>query len=299
MRHPLALALGGGGARGALQAGALRALLEANIQPDILVGTSVGAVNATHLALYGFTEASLDLLQRAWHDAATADLLPSNYLWLTVRALFNRFGHQSYQRIYDFFVAHGVSPDLHFGDIEGVRLILVATDLNAGSVVLYGTDPHQLVLEGLLASTALPPWVRPLERNGRFLMDGGVVSNLPIGPALSQGAREIVALDLSDPRDVPEDAHGVGPLLSKLMNTIACRQTELEMALAQTHRVPVHHIPLLGSAPVPIWDFRHTDTLMREGYHTCRRYLATLQTNHPPFWRRWLAWWFMRRGSRG
>ena len=106
MRHPLALALGGGGARGALQAGALRALLEANIQPDILVGTSVGAVNATHLALYGFTEASLDLLQRAWHDAATADLLPSNYLWLTVRALFNRFGHQSYQRIYDFFVAH-------------------------------------------------------------------------------------------------------------------------------------------------------------------------------------------------
>ena len=50
----LAFVLGGGGGRGALQVGALRALLEAGLQPDLLVGTSAGAVNATYLAMRGF-----------------------------------------------------------------------------------------------------------------------------------------------------------------------------------------------------------------------------------------------------
>ena len=53
LKKNLAFVLGGGGARGAFQVGALRALLEAGISPDILVGTSTGAVNATSLALHG------------------------------------------------------------------------------------------------------------------------------------------------------------------------------------------------------------------------------------------------------
>lgn len=122
----LAFALGGGGARGALQVGALRALLEADIQPDLLVGTSAGATNAAFIAVRGFTPESLAELETAWHDAAEADLLPANYLWLTVRMLFNRAGVHPYYRMRDFFIAHGLSPDLRFGDLEGPRLILVA-----------------------------------------------------------------------------------------------------------------------------------------------------------------------------
>jgi len=93
-----------------------------------------------------------------------------------------------------------VHPDLRFEQIEGVRLILVAADLNARSVALYGLDPRQSVLEGLLASTALPPWAVPIEKDDQLLMDGGVVSNLPIEPAMTSGATEIIALDLHDPR---------------------------------------------------------------------------------------------------
>jgi NTE family protein len=59
MNRPLALVLGGGGARGALQVGGLRALLEANIQPDLLVGTSIGAVNAATLAIRGAAASSI------------------------------------------------------------------------------------------------------------------------------------------------------------------------------------------------------------------------------------------------
>lgn len=262
----LAFVLGGGGARGALQVGALRALLEAGIYPDLLVGTSAGAINATYLAVHGFTAGALAGLEAAWREAAQADLLPANYLWLTVRVLFNRAGWRPHHRMRDFFIAHGLPLDLHFGDIQGVRLILVAADLNTGRAVLYGVDPQQSVLEGLLASTALPPWVHPLEKDGQFLMDGGVVSTLPIEPALAQGAREIVALDLADPREVPVEAHGFGPFLGKLMNTVERRQIELEMALSRARGVPVRHLPLQAERPLPIWDFGHTEALMAHGY---------------------------------
>jgi NTE family protein len=265
VNKPLAFALGGGGARGALQVGAVRALLEAGYQPDLLVGTSIGAVNATYLALHGPTLTSLPGLIEAWHDAAAADLLPANYLWLTVRVLFNRAGWRPYHRMRDFFIAHGATPDLRFGDL-GTRLILVAADLNTGRSVLYGADPQQSVLEGLLASTALPPWVHPLEKDEQFLVDGGVVSTLPIEPALAQGAREIIALDLADPREVPVEAHGFGPFLGKLMNTIERRQQEMELALAEARDVPVWRIALQGEQPVPIWDFSHTDELIERGY---------------------------------
>lgn len=86
----MAFALGGGGARGALRVGALRALLEAGIQPDLLVGTSIGAVNATYLAVRGFTVSGLDGLEDAWREAATANLMPANYLWLVSRTLLHR-----------------------------------------------------------------------------------------------------------------------------------------------------------------------------------------------------------------
>ncbi|GAB4505899.1 MAG: hypothetical protein Kow00123_00370 [Anaerolineales bacterium] len=289
MRRPLAFALSGGGARGALQVGAIRALLEAGFRPDILVGTSIGAANATYLALRGVSLASLDGLAETWRDAAQADLMPANYLWLTLRVLFNRTGWRPYHRMREFFVSHGISPDMRFGDIQGVRLILVAADLNSGRPVLYGANPDDLVLEGLLASTALPPWVRPMEKGDQLLMDGGVVSNLPVEPALSQGARSIIALDLADPRCVPIGDERFGPFLAKLMRTVEQRQTDLEMALAAERGVEVWPISLMGREPVQGWDFSQTEELMAQGYITARAELARRLTARKPWWQRVLG----------
>jgi NTE family protein len=70
----LAFVLGGGGARGALQVGALRALLESGLRPDLLVGTSIGAVNAVVLALSGLDLAGVEALDRRWPNSwATED----------------------------------------------------------------------------------------------------------------------------------------------------------------------------------------------------------------------------------
>ncbi len=262
----LAFVLGGGGARGALQVGALRALLEANIRPDLLVGTSIGAVNAAHLALRGVTMPSIDELARSWTDAATANLLPSNLFWLIVCALFAKAATQSYRRLKEFFVAHGLSPEFRFGDIRDVRLILVAADLNTGKTVLFGQDPEDLVLEGVLASSALPPWVRPLEKDGHALVDGGAISGMSIHSALEEGATEIVALDLDDRRSISPNARGFLPDLSRFLAAMQQHQVEMELALAHARGVPVRRLALQGKTPVPIWDFRRTKELIELGY---------------------------------
>jgi len=266
----LAFVLGGGGAHGALQIGALRALLEANIQPDLIVGTSVGAINAAFIAMHGFTTTSLEKLEQTWFMAAKADLLPANAAWLSVRVLFNRARAYPYHRMRDFFVAQGLSPDLHFGELSGPAAILVASDLNTQLPVFYGVDPQDSLLEGVLASTALPPWVHPLELNGKFLMDGGVISNLPIEPAIRHGATEIIALSLSSIESDNTVSHGFSPFLNKLMATIEKRHIYLEMELAQIMKVPVHLINLVTDQPMPIWDFSRTQTLIREGYRQTR-----------------------------
>lgn len=74
MHKCLTFVLGGGGARGALQLGALRALFEAGIQPDLLVGTSIGAANATGLALWGVNSNGLAALERAYEKMAASNL---------------------------------------------------------------------------------------------------------------------------------------------------------------------------------------------------------------------------------
>jgi NTE family protein len=228
-------------------------------------------------------------LEGAWRDAAAADLMPSHYLWLTVRALFKRPSSRIEHRFHDFFLDHGLDPDLRFGDLAGPRLILVAADLKAARTVLYGADPGQSVLEGVLASTALPPWIRPLARDDCLLIDGAAVSNLPIEPALAQGATEIVALDLFDPRPSDREVDGFGPFLSRLLVTVERRQIELEMALARERGVPLHYLALRGEQPVPIWDFGHTEALIARGYALTRADIAAWQAPSGQGWRRWLA----------
>jgi NTE family protein len=272
MKKQLAFVLSGGGARGALQVGALRALYEAGLKPDLLVGTSVGAVNAAYLALKGFNPQTLEKLAIIWRKVAKADLLPPNYLWLTVRTLFRRPATYPAQRMRDFYITQGVSPELQFKDIQDLRLILVASDLRSGKPVLYGLNEQDHILEGLLASTALPPWVLPYERDNLLMMDGGMVSNLPIEPAMAVGATEIIALDLADaPQESASANHGFGSFLNQLVFTVEQRQQELELALAGARGIPITHIHLKSKDSIPLWDFQHTDELIAQGYEITRQ----------------------------
>ncbi len=281
-----AFVLAGGGARGALQIGALRALLEADICPDFLVGTSVGAVNAAFLSIYGFNASALDKLEAAWRVASKADLLPANVTWLTVRVLFNRLNTHPYQRLREYFVAQGLSPDLRFADLPGPPSILVSADLNSAQPVYFGAHPQDSVLDGVVASTALPPWVHPVNDDGRFLMDGGAVSNLPIEPAILHGATEIIALNLDAPAAVTPEDYGFGPFWAKLMTTIGARQIYMERRLAQALGIPLYQVDLAPDHPLPLWDFSQTERMFLWGYEQMQAALSDWQLSDekPGLW---------------
>ncbi len=274
-RGKLAFVLGGGGARGALQVGALRALLEADIHPDLAVGTSIGALNAAFLGLHGFSAESLDALTATWRDAAAADLLPAHYVWLTVRALFGRGGAHMEDRILPFLAAHGLRPELQFRDLRGVPVRLVAADLNHARPQVFGGDPEGHVLDGVLASAAIPPWVHPLPQNDHLLLDGGFVSNVPIEAALAETPSAIIALNISDLRSsFGLETGSFGGWFDKLANTIMQRQLDLELALAAARKVMVRHLRLRFEHPVAIWDFDHTEELMAAGYALAKAEIA-------------------------
>jgi NTE family protein len=283
MKRKLALVLSGGGSRGALQVGALRAVFETGLKPDILVGTSIGACNAAFLAIQGFDQESLDRLELVWRDAGSANLLPNNFLWMTVRTIFNRRTPNYTGQLRNFLVAHGLDPKLTFQDLNSCRLYLVAADINQGKMVLFGQEPLQSILEGVIASAAIPPWITPLVNGDQLLMDGGVISNLPILPAIRAGAEEIIALDLESPMNQAE-SQGIGPFMAKVMGTVHRRQNELELAFAHERNIPVCHIHLCD-AQIPIWDFSHSEEMFAVGYQRAKEPLEQwLRTQRPLSW---------------
>lgn len=281
MEKKLAFALSGGGSRGALQIGAMYALLEYGLQPDLLIGASIGAVNATFMALKGYSKVSLDSLASAWRMANATDLMPANYIWLTVRAMFNRSSNDPSRRLRDFFIAQGVAPGLSFKEIIQPNLVIISADLNTGKPILHGEQPEDNVLDALLLSTALPPWFMPVRKEDRYLMDGGVVSNLPVEPALKLGATEIVALDLIDSRELLGVGDGVRGFLDRLIFSVERRQLDLELQLAEARGIPILYLGLTGEIPVPIWDFTHTDELISQGYAITRQIVDSQRFKNP------------------
>ncbi len=284
MEKKLAFVLGGGGSRGALQVGALRALLEAGYLPDLVTGTSIGAANGAFLAVHGFHAEGIQKLEQVWRSTVNRDLLPTNLWWQMMRATFRRSKNFSQERIRQFAISNGLTHDLRFEDLTGVKLYLVAADLNAGCPVVFGLDPEDSVLEGVLASMSLPPWMSPTEKDGRYLMDGGAVSNLPIEAALQQGATEIIALDLFDPAERDTHLNGLGDFFVKLDKTVENRQTQLELKLAEARGVPVRRIVLTGERPVPLWDFRQSVELIERGYQQACRAIERWSTEAQPSW---------------
>lgn len=271
MEKCLAFVLGGGGARGALQVGALRALFEAGYQPDLLVGTSIGAANAACLGFWGVDMEGVAALERAYQSMAEGRLMDTPGR-LVLHAMSGRPFYTS-KRAREFLIAAGITQDLRFDQVRNVRLGLIGAEMGSGQPVIYGMDPGQLVLEGVLASCAVPPWFAPIENDDQLIVDGGALSLLPIEPALNMGATEIIALDLSG------SATPSRPLrrLSQLEKSIAAftqREIYLEIALADARGVPVHYMRLLSNPPIQMWDFSAYRDLIKTGYETASCHIS-------------------------
>ena len=195
--------LSGGGALGAMQVGALRALLEHNVLPDTLVGCSVGALNAAHIAREVSLE-QVDHVAGIWRKVSRRIVYPGGRMSVLWRLASGQDSLHDNRAFYQFLQDSGCTPALTFGGCHGARLYVTATVLRSGRMHVFGDNPNDRLLDALMASTALTPLHPPWEINGERYVDGGTVTPLPLRVALDRGATEIWALHLLDER-------GAGP----------------------------------------------------------------------------------------
>jgi NTE family protein len=176
----IGLALGGGAARGWAHIGVIRALAEHGIKPDIIVGTSIGAVVGACCA------------------GGHLDPLESFARGLTRRRVFGYLdfnfagtGLINGQRLCDRLDQH--LGDLNIEDLEP-RFTAVATELGTGHEIWLSRGR---VVDAVRASYALPGIFRPVKINGRWLFDGALVNPIPVSVCRALGARYVIAVNLN------------------------------------------------------------------------------------------------------
>lgn len=259
-----ALVLQGGGALGSYQAGVYESLAEAGVYPDWFAGISIGSINAAILA--GNTpERRLDQLRSFWHaitsQAVLAGLLPQNTasrrlagklssmnaIVAGIRGFFSlRFppawmlpdGDAGALSFYDTTPLRQTLLDhVDFDLINSgaVRLSLGAVNVRTGNFAYFDNSRLEIGPEHVMASGALPPGFPPIQIDGQYYWDGGLVSNTPLSYVLESaraGKILVFQVDLFSARgpfpqnidDVEERRKDIGFSSRTRMNTDSYRE---------------------------------------------------------------------------
>lgn len=205
----IGLALGGGGARGFAHLGALQALEVAGIRPDIIAGSSFGSVVGALFMKHGNVQACLADLHGLLQSELYKNLGIGNIHVQDRQG--GSFWHQAAQFVQDRIVINLAQsrPGLirldklrqvtefliqeNIWQRNGIRFGVVASDLKTGEDVYFRDGD---LVSALLASSAIPGFVPPVEFDGRVLVDGGVTQQVPIRLARKMGADIVIAIDV-------------------------------------------------------------------------------------------------------
>ncbi|ARB45126.1 patatin-like phospholipase RssA [Alloalcanivorax xenomutans] len=175
----LGLALGSGSARGWAHIGVIQALEEMGVRPDVVAGTSIGA-----------------LVGSAYVNGALDDLAD----WVKTLTTKDVFGLMDFtlsggvvkgEKLFGFFEERHSNPNIE--DLEQ-RFVTVATDMKSGREIWISKGP---ILQAARASCALPGLFTPLKHQGRWMLDGGLVNPVPVSAARAFGADVVIAVNLN------------------------------------------------------------------------------------------------------
>lgn len=265
-----AFVLSGGGNVGAVHVGMLLALEEAGVRPDLVVGTSVGAVNGAWLAS-GLPSSEL---AKVWESLRRSDVFPFNP-FVGLAGFAGRANHVvSQHRLRRLLERHVTIERLEDAPIP---LGVVATDVLTGGATLLKSGP---AVDAVLASAAIPAIFAPVKLGGRWLMDGGVIDNAPISHAVSLGADRIwvLAAGYSCALDrPPQSALGMG-LHAATLSIHARLALDVER-YAATHDLRV--IPPLCPLSVAPTDFSQSRRLIERAQRHTRAWLDAGVAKHP------------------
>ena len=209
MRHNsqmIAFVLGGGGRLGACEVGMLRALLERDIVPDVIVGTSVGAMNGAAVAVAPELSA-IDRLEDVWTTLDKREVFSGSVFSGAANLVRTRTSLQSNQSLRRLI--EKLLPAKTFADLT-VPFQCVAASIERAAEHWFSEGS---LVDAILASSAVPGILPPVRLNGEHFIDGGIVNSIPIGRAVDLGATEIFVLHvgrIERPLTAPKNPWQVG-----------------------------------------------------------------------------------------
>ena len=183
-----AFVLSGGGSLGSVQVGMLQALAERNVRPDLLIGTSAGAINAAYVAGNGTGPDALADLATVWTTLRRQHVFPFDpirHLLAVAGSRPSLCSSQSLRRLLEVHLRYSRLDD------AAIAVHIVTTNLLSGEEVLLSNGD---TVSAVLASASIPGVFPAVERDGLTLVDGGVANNAALSQAVALGADEIYVL---------------------------------------------------------------------------------------------------------
>jgi NTE family protein len=268
-----AFVLGGGGLLGAHEVGMLRALTEAGIRPDLVVGTSVGAINGAFVA--ADPSGAVARLERMWQGDELR-LAFSEKLWGRAVRLVRSGTHLHSLDPLRRLLTDSL-PGEDFADLK-LPFQCVAASIETATARWFSSGP---VVPAVMASCAVPGLLPPVEVDGVHYFDGGLVDSIPVGRAVTLGADTVYVLQvgrIESPLAVPTRPWEVGLVAFE----IARRHRFHEEMSSLPENVRVHVLPTGGERMPPgLAQFRYRDPArvrpsIERAYKASASYLAAL-----------------------
>jgi NTE family protein len=268
-----AFVLGGGGVLGAHEVGMLRALSEAGITPDVVVGTSVGAINGAFVA--ADPAGAAVWLARAWQGEALQQAFSETIFGQVARLARSGTHLHSIEPLRQML--EEALPGGDFADLQ-LPFHCVAASIERASAHWFSSGP---VVPAVLASCAVPGLLPPVAVDGEHYFDGGLVDSIPVGKALALGASTVYVLHvgrIERPLTAPRRPWEVGLVAFE----IARRHRFHEEMAVLPGDVRVHVLPSgADKRPPDLSQLRYRDRTsvgasMDRAYQASARYLAEL-----------------------
>lgn len=268
-----AFVLGGGGLLGAHEVGMLRALMEAGIRPDLIVGTSVGAFNGAFVA--ADPENAADLLAEAWQREGAGSVFAGSFLSRVSTLI--RSGTHLHSTELLATALNALIPADRIEDLA-VPFHCVAANIERAEARWFTRGP---LVPAVLASCAVPGVLPPVRIGDEHFYDGGLVHSIPVGRALREGARTVYVLQvgrIEKPLTAPTRPWQVGLVAFE----IARRHRFAEEMAELPDDVTVHVLPTGSNGPgtglsqLRYRDASRVEVNIERAYAASRAYLSEL-----------------------
>ena len=252
----------------------LRALYERDVAPQLIVGTSAGALNGAFIATRPQTPATADELADVWRGLSRGQVFPLNPLTGLLGFLGARDHLVPQSGLRRLITRHVQADNLEELDVP---VHVVAADVQSGEELRLSRGP---VLDAVFASTAIPGVLPPVQWEGRALMDGGVANNTPISHAVELGAQRIYVLPTGHACTLTSTPSGA---LAMALHAISLLTQRRLIDDIERHRDDVHLIVLPPPCPLDVQpnDFSRADELITRAHNDSREFLRSGGEDRP------------------